>query len=255
MNGFYALVLVSLSCAMTMAQDVTFLGEVHDNPHHHRVQAEHVAKLSPAALVFEMLTPAQADGEVPPYFDEPAQLGEHLGWDASGWPDFSFYAPIFAAAPEARIYGAGVPRDQARKGLAQGLTKSFGPQAKRFGLDQPLPDREQAAREALQMAAHCDALPAEMLPGMVDIQRLRDAGLARAALRALRETGGPVAVITGNGHARADWGAPALLAGAAPGIEIVTLGQTEGGAPLDGMFDTVLSSPAAPRDDPCAAFR
>jgi len=39
---------------------IVFLGEVHDNPHHHRNQARAVAATGPAALVFEMLSPAQA---------------------------------------------------------------------------------------------------------------------------------------------------------------------------------------------------
>ena len=33
------------------------IGEVHDNPHHHRNQARAVAALKPGAIVFEMLTP------------------------------------------------------------------------------------------------------------------------------------------------------------------------------------------------------
>jgi len=245
---------LSLAGLPVAAQDVVFIGEVHDNQAHHRVQAGQVAELKPAALVFEMLTPDQANGDVLPSFEDSSQLGNHLNWDGSGWPAFSDYAPIFAAAPKARVYGAGVPRAQAMDALEQGVTTAFGDGAARFGLDRALSVDEQAAREALQMSAHCDALPERMLPGMVAVQRLRDATLARAALRAFEETGGPVAVITGNGHARADWGAPALLELAAPRLSIRTLGQTEDGAPLDGTFDQVLSSPAAPRDDPCAAF-
>ena len=40
--------------------DVVLLGEIHDNPEHHLRQAEAIASLSPAAVVFEMLTPDQA---------------------------------------------------------------------------------------------------------------------------------------------------------------------------------------------------
>jgi hypothetical protein len=115
--------------------------------------------------------------------------------------------------------------------------------------------REQAEREALQMAAHCDALPEEMLPGMVAVQRLRDAVLARAVIRALDETDGPVAVITGSGHARRDWGVPAALAEVAPDLDVWVLGQTEDGRPLEGGFDTVKSAPAVERPDPCVAFQ
>ena len=40
--------------------DVVVLGEVHDNPAHHAHQAQAVASIRPAAIVFEMLTPEQA---------------------------------------------------------------------------------------------------------------------------------------------------------------------------------------------------
>ncbi|MEJ2019704.1 MAG: ChaN family lipoprotein, partial [Maritimibacter sp.] len=48
-----------------VAADVVVLGEQHDNPAHHLVQAEAVAELAPKALVFEMLTEAQAERAVP----------------------------------------------------------------------------------------------------------------------------------------------------------------------------------------------
>jgi uncharacterized iron-regulated protein len=213
--------------AQPLGHDVYFLGEIHDNPAHHRTQADWVAALGPKALVFEMLTPDQAGRVTPALIADAEQLGAVLGWADSGWPEFAMYHPIFAAAPDAAYLGAAVPRDAARAAMSQGVAAAFGGQAARFGLDRPLPDDEQARREALQLRAHCDALPGEMLPGMVAIQRLRDARLAERALEALDRYGAPVAVITGNGHARRDWGAPAALALAAPDLQIFALGQGE----------------------------
>ncbi len=237
------------------AQDVVILGEVHDNPAHHAEQAARVAAMGPAAIVFEMLTPQQAARITPDLIADPDAMERALGWAESGWPDFAMYHPIFSAAPEAAIHGALVPRDAARAALEDGPARIFGEDATAYGLTEPLPHEEQSAREALQLAAHCDALPTEMLPGMVAVQRLRDATLARAAVRAMAESGGPVAVITGNGHARRDWGVPAFLARVAPDLEVFVLGQTEDDAPLEGGFDEVLSAPAVARPDPCAAFR
>lgn len=245
--------------ASASAQDITVIGEVHDNPAHHVNQARIVGEIGARALVFEMLTPEQAERVKADTPRNEAVLAKLFGWEKSGWPDFSMYFPIIDAAPGARIYGAGVTREQARDAMAEGAAAGGGVlpagEVRLFGLDAPLPEDEQAAREALQMAAHCDALPEEMLPGMVQIQRLRDAMLAHAALKAFEETGGPVAVITGNGHARMDWGMPALMVRAAPELEMRVIGQTEEGVPLPGGFDEVLSAPAAERDDPCAAFR
>lgn len=252
----YAALIFGLSFAMpVVAQDVVVLGEVHDNPAHHALQAQRVVTLQPKAIVFEMLTPEQAKKVTPELRGDEAALAAALDWAESGWPDFAMYYPIFAAAPEAVIYGAQVPRDKARAVFETGLAASFGEDAARYGLDRPLPGEEQKAREALQMSAHCDALPAEILPGMVEIQRLRDGALARAVVEALGEPGGPVVVITGNGHARRDWGMPSLLSFAQGDLEILVVGQTEDDRPLEGEFDEVISAPAAERADPCAAFK
>ncbi|GGH49703.1 hypothetical protein GVY41_05850 [Frigidibacter albus] len=236
--------------------DVVILGEVHDNPVHHAHQAQAVTALAPAALVFEMLTPEQAAAVTDANRGDAAALGAALDWEASGWPDFTMYHPIFTAAPEAKIYGAALPRDEVRRSVTEGAAVILGADAERFGLTSPLPAAEQAAREADQMAAHCNAMPAEMMPGMVEAQRLRDASLARAAVQATAETGGPVAVIAGSGHARRDWGIPAALALAAPELSVLSVGQieAEGDVEPGQPFDVWLVTEPTPREDPCAAF-
>ncbi|NSY39161.1 ChaN family lipoprotein [Leisingera sp. ANG59] len=235
--------------------DVVILGEVHDNPVHHQRQAQLLMALKPKAVVWEMITSEQAESLDPASLDDAGQTAKMLNWARSGWPEFALYAPVFAAAKGARQYGALVPREQAAEALEQGGAGYFGAGASaRFGLDQPLPEAEQAAREADQQANHCNAMPPEMLPVLVNFQRLRDATLAAAADRALADTGGPVAVITGNGHARMDRGLAVYLAKARPGAVIRSLGQSERGQ-ISGQFDLVLDAPAAERPDPCLAFR
>lgn len=241
--------------SLALAQDVVVIGEVHDNPAHHDFQAGKVAALSPAAIVFEMITAQQAEIITDEMRAEPEKLAKALNWAESGWPDFEMYAPIFAAAPEARIYGALVPGPGNPVLMTPALEQQLERLSQLYGLNRPLPPEMQKAREALQMEAHCNALPETVLPAMVDVQRLRDASLAEAARRAMHETGGPVAVITGNGHARPDWGMPALLREKAPELEVVAIGQTEDDQPLDGWFDQVISAPAADRPDPCLAFQ
>ena len=187
-----------------LAADVLLLGEVHDNPAHHAEQAARVAALAPFALVFEMLTAEQAALVTDDLRPDAAALAEALGWADSGWPDFALYHPIFTAVPGARIYGAAVPRATARSALETGIVAHFGlADAARFGLSTPLPEDEQTAREAFQQAAHCGAMPEAMLPVMVDLQRLRDAELARVTLQALDDTGGPVVVMNYPEHIKA----------------------------------------------------
>ena len=238
--------------------DVVILGEVHDNAAHHLWQAETVVALQPSAIVFEMLLPEQAAAATPELRPHAEALEAALQWEAQGWPDFTMYHPIFIAAPGAEIVAGNVPRDDVRAAMSDGAAEVFAaafeadPAA--FGLDTPLDRDEQHAREALQATAHCDALPETLLPGMVEAQRLRDAALALAALQAHAEHGGPVVVITGTGHARTDWGVPAMLALAAPGLEVFAVGQLESDPGPGAPFDLLRVTDPAPRDDPCAAF-
>lgn len=238
--------------------DIVILGEVHDNPVHHINQARAVAALAPRALVWEMLTPEQA-ARMPQDRSDAQAVGAAIGWDDSGWPDFSLYHPILLAAPDVPVYGGGVPRgtarrvfDEAAAGVFAGL---FGAEADTLGLEKPLSPEDQAAREAGQAAAHCDALPEHLLPGMVAAQRLRDAALAHVALEAWAETGGPVVVIAGTGHARVDIGIPAYLrrASAAPGV--VSLGQMEEAPAENAPYDFWIVTEPTSRPDPCEGLR
>ena len=234
---------------------MVILGEVHDNRLHHENQTRAVEALQPRALVFEMLTTEQAAKVAPALRDEAEPLGAALGWAESGWPDFAMYHPIFTAALDAPVYGGALPSDDVRRAASEGAAAVFGPDAADYGLDRPLPAAEQAAREAEQARAHCDALPPGLLPGMVAAQRLRDATIARATLRALDETGGPVAVVTGTGHARLDRGVPHYLAAARPGLSVISVGQLEAVPDEPPPFDLWLVTAPADRLDPCAAFR
>ncbi len=232
--------------------DVVILGEIHDNPLHHANQARAVATLAAKALVFEMLQPGVVMPRSPA---DAADLAQALGWNATGWPDFAMYYPIFTAAPDARVYGAEVGRDLARQAFADGIAAVFGPDAEAYGLTTPLPAEDQTAREAEQAEAHCNALPPDLLPDMVDVQRLRDATLARAVVQALADTGGPVAVITGTGHARRDQGLPAVLAQVAPNTKVMSIGQFEEAPDADAPYDLWLVTDPQPREDPCLSLK
>ncbi|MCK8464226.1 ChaN family lipoprotein [Aliiroseovarius sp. S1339] len=228
--------------------DVVVIGETHDNPAHHAVQAQIVTALNPAAMVVEMLTPAQV---VELEKDKP---GYSAKWEKSGWPDFDMYLPVFTAS-NAAIYGAAVPRDVVRDSYTDGVAAHFDGDVVLFGLDQPLPKDQHDQRIELQFAAHCEALPRESLGGMIEVQRLRDATIAKATLDAIDETGGPVVIITGNGHARSDWGVPSFLQQLRPDLSVITIGQAEDGHPPAGGFDVIYDAPGVDRPDPCDAFK
>lgn len=237
------------------AADIVILGEVHDNPEHHLGQARIISEIAPKAVVFEMLSPDQAEQINTDSRSDLDELSRRIGWAEAGWPDFALYLPIFEALGQRPVVGAALPRDRVRAAFDQGAAAVLGAQAGRFGLDIALPPAEQEAREALQFAAHCEAMPMELMGGMVEAQRLRDAQFSATALGALATHGAPVVVVTGNGHARKDWAMPALIAKAAPETTVHVVGFVE--TPADGddpRYDTTVVTAAADRPDPCAAF-
>ncbi len=247
--------------------DVAILGEIHDNALHHRRQADLIAALEPAGVAFEMVPEASEEG-IAVFRGQGGALGEigpAIGWERLGWPDWAFYRPVFEAVGEAYIAGGGVDRERLSLAMAAGAGAGFGPGFAAYGLGQPLTPAQQAAAEAEMIASHCDALPAEAAPGMVEAQRLRDARFAHAVRRAAAAGGGGQAVlVTGNGHARTDRGVPAYLAASVPGAQVLSLGQVEVDPARPALadypdgalpYDFVWFSPPAERPDPCAAFR
>ena len=259
MRGLTAVLLV---CASLVQAEVTppdgidllVLGEIHDNPAQHLVQADIVRQVQPTALVFEMVAPAQVAAANKVDRADTAALGAALQWNAQGWPDFAIYAPIFAATPNAIIVGAALPDDLATIAVEQGAVAAFGPQAAQFGLTPLAPDL-QAEQEAEQAAAHCNMLPPEMLPRMVEVQRLRDAYFARVVLQAFDTYGGPVVLITGSGHARTDIGVPAALRAARPDLQVWALGQFEADPGPNAPYDALNLTDPITRPDPCLAFQ
>ncbi len=242
-----------MSCLATplVGQDIFVLGEVHDNPAHHLEQALRISEIGPSAVVYEMLTPAMADIVNQSDNLDPA-LGDKIGWEEAGWPDFTIYAPVFAAS-DAPVYGAALPRAQIMGAIGKGAAAVFGSHALDYGLG-PLPAEVQADFEQEINLDHCEALPQEMWSGMVEAQRLRDAHFAKVALQALEDTGGPVVVITGNGHARNDRAIPAVIALARPDVAVTSLGILESDDQAN-LYDEVVITDPAEREDPCLAFR
>lgn len=233
--------------------DVVILGEVHDNREAHLRQARMIEKLRPMTIVFEMLSAEAAQRASQADRSDPAAIALATQWGMTDWPAFELYAPIFMAGRSAWIEGGGVSREDARRAIFSSAFRVFGPDGRRFGLDRPLPRKEQAARETLKAKVHCGAMPAVLMRGFVEAQRLRDAALARAVLAALEAHGPPVALIAGHGHARKDWGVPRLIALAAPEVKVHSIAYVE--TQSDAPFDETVLVPATQRDDPCAQLR
>jgi uncharacterized iron-regulated protein len=249
------------------------LGERHDNPDHHRVQAALVRALLASgrrpAVVFEMFTADAAPAIARHLTAAPrdaAGLADAVDWKRSGWPDWAYYQPIVQAALDAGvpIVAGNLPQATVRA-LARGNRAALAPSlAARYALDQPLPGGGQAALTAEIREAHCGHLQADRIEGMVLAQRARDAALAESMLTAARDG---VALIAGNGHVRNDRGVPSYLRAREPQATVATLAPLEVrdewtrpadyeaavGGPLP--YDWVWFTPRMNDVDPCARVR
>jgi uncharacterized iron-regulated protein len=249
------------------------LGERHDNPDHHRVQAALLRAMLAAgrrpAVAFEMFTADDAPVLARQLAAAPrdaAGLARAVDWKRSGWPDWSYYEPIAQAAldRDLPIVAANLAPATVRaiaRGNPDALTADF---KERYALDRPLPDGGQAALTAEIRDAHCGALPADRVGSMVLAQRARDAMLADKLL-ASRPDG--AVLIAGEGHTRLDRGVPAYLRAREPSATIASVAPMEVrddwtrpldyAASLGGTlpYDWLWFTPRMSDDDPCERFR
>jgi uncharacterized iron-regulated protein len=251
------------------------LGEVHDNPDHHLLQARIVRMAtgdgSRPAIAFEMLDETQqAAIDAIPKGDKsnPDAVRDAVRWDDSGWPKFKLYRPIFDAALEAGLplVAANLPRDRIRDASRSGMEALPAGVRQRIERQGPLSPATRAEMRAEMAGSHCGELPESMLDPLILGQRARDAKLADAIARSATADG--AILITGSGHARLDRGVASYLAAeelakgpvVAVAFEEVSAGkqQPEQYYPAQGdppRFDFVVFTPGAEREDPCVKFR
>ncbi|MBI2525446.1 MAG: ChaN family lipoprotein [Candidatus Rokubacteria bacterium] len=165
--------------------EVLYLGEVHDNPHHHaqqrRVLEALLAEGARPVVAFEML-PAERQSTVDQALGAsggPAELDAALGWSRAGWPDFAMYWPLFEVARQHRLRVLATDLEPAlvRRIAREGLAVSADG-ARLASLLPPDPRREAAIARSIQ-EGHCDLLPERAIPTMVESWHARNVAMAR----------------------------------------------------------------------------
>ncbi len=254
--------------------DFRLLGETHDNPDHHRLQAWVIGKIvgqgKHPAIIFEMIERNQSTA-LQDYLANPdagaAGLGAALGWKERGWPDWSIYQPIAEAAMELglKINFGNENRTIVREMAVNGLESLGADRLEDLKLDIPLSEPLGTALSSQIVEAHCDMLPQDVATAMAGAQRLRDAVMAEQMV--LNGGAGDAVLIAGSGHARTDRGVPWYLARRAPGKKTLSLMFVEAKDDLnlrdmiplnpdhDPAADYFWFTPRAERPDPCEEMR
>ena len=264
-----------LQSALSQANTVVMLGEVHDNDAIHAARAALIG--SAKVVAFEQLSrdvqpaldafrttqlsnPALATG---------AALKEAIEWEKSPWSKTADYGPLFdrAIALGVPIYAADPQKQVIRRMSKEGIAVLGEQEQARLALDQPLAPVDAAASLAEIEASHCGMIPKAAHPAMAIAQRFRDATMADTVLAAVNAHGNAV-LIAGNGHVRADRGVAWYLKRRAPDLKIVTVLFQEVDdarltsasiAPLtsdSAVADYIVLAPHPDREkDPCDGMR
>jgi uncharacterized iron-regulated protein len=253
------------------------LGEKHDNPDHHALQARLLRAMVDASerpvVAFEMF-----DGDDQPAIEsarrdhprDAASIATAVSWEKSGWPPFRDYAPIVEVALDAGlpIVATGLPRSRMRAMMTKPSGDAGGPAPEPLDEGTPLaPDQEASLRDELR-ESHCGHLPDSRLGAMIRFQRARDAAMANALIAATNAANtADAALIAGSGHTRRDRGAGRDLLERDPKRPLVSIVFAEVEAEKSEPtayasrwnvtalpFDFVWFTPRANDDDPCAGF-
>lgn len=251
--------------------DIVLLGETHDNPAHHALQARLLAALAVSGprpvLVMEQFDIEQQerlDAIMASTAGGDIKLAAYKAQMNGGW-EWSGYQPLLSLALEhgLPVMAANISRASLREVMRGGQDALGSGEAQRLGLNSGWRREQQEALSRDIADAHCDALPPAAVSALTLAQRARDAVMAD---RLLSVRNGKAVAILGRGHVRQDLAVPLYLKQRAPRTSVLALGMVEAAppfhpaevayGPLGQRFDAVVYAGLPERDgDPCAAFQ
>ncbi|MGH0001473.1 ChaN family lipoprotein [Pseudovibrio ascidiaceicola] len=222
-------------------KDHVLVGEKHDNPRHHEIQAEAVKQMGAAGrnpfIVMEMIEPKHLKWlkELKP--EDVAGLAEKLEWEQRGWPAWHMYEPIFNEAAEFGMRVVpGAPERELLLKVGQGKQPSEENARSLRWNEQYSEEQDNSLLDELERS-HCGVVPRESLGPMVGMQRIKDASMASFMRTAKNSERGSI-LIAGNGHTRKDRGVPWWLDSK---DSTLNLAAVEVGAGKDQLSDYSLA--------------
>lgn len=248
------------------------LGEVHDNPAQHRIQAEVLDALlargvRPALAMeqFDLDHQAAIDAALAAPGASSDSIADAGRFDRKGW-GWALYEPLIGAAIKAGlpIAALNLSRGAAQRVASDGFASLGQGRTTALALDQAWDaGRDKIIRQEIN-DGHCGQLPERLLPQMVAAQRARDASMADALVNHIRAAS--TVAILGRGHARRDLGVPFYLGLRVPDATVISIGLIEvepgqnraadysSAADNGPLFDYLWFTPDTLRDNPCGGF-
>ncbi len=221
--------------------DYILIGEQHDNPLHHQVQARLLRALAGLRPAVGLEMVAVDQNPVLERFNRGELavdgLPAALDWKNTWRFDFALYRPVFEALADEKIpvCGLNVPQQVLdilrRKGMSGLSAKDrkllpdpviFPPQAQREELAKVF--RMHEAMRRTKQTPTGDAKTA--FERFILVQSIWDTGMADHAVRLRKAHGKPVIILAGDGHVRGGTGIAARLQQLDPGARIVLVSPT-----------------------------
>ena len=253
----------------SLEADLLLFGEVHNNKDHHRIQARFLNSLlkkkKAGAFLLEHLIESQEDRlqEMSPK-EVSIATGETIKW-SQGWDDWTWYRGMIALWKEAegRVVAASFPRKKAMQiVMSQEQDLISREESIDLGFSKAMNKGHRAKLVDIMKKSHCGHLPKSMEGGMIRVQRLKDAYMAKRVL-ANQKSDRLNILLAGNGHTRTDWGVPSYLKKGKAKLKAISISWREVDTERDNPEDYVERSPAdyiwwTPVEDirdPCEVYK
>jgi len=235
------------------------LGEVHDNPEHHRLRAAALGRAieagwQPVIVMeqFDLDRQADIDAARRERPDDAQHVIDRAGAGGWSWPDYRVFVEL-ALRHRLPLLGGNLSRATANRLAREDYTSVLGAErVAAWQLQAPPDDAWQAAQEREIDLGHCGMLPQRVWPGLARGQFARDAAMAH--LLAQQASRG-VVLLAGNGHVRRDLGVPRWLVRQGAPAALVVGFVERGSAEAKGRYDAVVVTAPARRPDPCEGMR
>ena len=237
------------------------LGETHDNPDHHRLQAQILDQLATAgekpAVVMEMLA-QEAWQDQPAFWTDLKLLQQQAAAQNARWP-WNLYTPLLQTVVDhgLELVAGNVKRETLRKqipDIGSGWREKL---ITRYSISaQGLKQLEQEIAKS-----HCGFVDSDHTRFMIAAQLQRD----RVMTSALVSSKDPAVLVAGRGHVRNDYAVPMQLQNAYRHFSFLSVAlmpvHPDALKPedyLEGVrnaFDILYFTPNHTREDPCERFK
>ncbi len=237
------------------------LGETHDNPDHHRLQAQILNGLATAghkpAVIMEMLA-QEAWQDQPAFWTDLERLQQQAAAQDERWP-WDLYMPLLQSVVDHGLKL--VAGNVKRKTLHGRITETGANWRQELSARYSIPEHGLGQLEREIAESHCGYVDPGHLPFMVEAQLQRD----RAMAVALVDSPAPAVLIAGRGHIRNDYAVPVQLRNAYRHGSLLSIAlfpvSPDAHRPEDypqdtrDAYDIVYFTPSHTREDPCEKFK